>query len=88
MDALRDFLFEFVYTNPVVKSEETKADTLLASLYEYFRQNPDTMPVHYIETIYREDIDRAVCDYIAGMSDRYALAVYRDIFIPKGWEKM
>lgn len=88
MDALRDFLFEFVYTNPVVKSEETKADTLLASLYEHFRQNPDTMPVQYIETIYREDIDRAVCDYIAGMSDRYALAVYRDIFIPKGWEKM
>ena len=88
MDALRDFLFEFVYTNPVVKGEETKADTLLASLYEHFRQNPDTMPVQYIETIYREDIDRAVCDYIAGMSDRFALAVYRDIFIPKGWERI
>lgn len=88
MDELRDFLFEFVYTNPIVKSEETKADTMIEALYEHFRQNPDTMPVQYIETIYREDIDHAVCDYIAGMSDRYAVSIFRDIFIPKGWEKM
>ena len=88
MDELRDFLFEFVYTNPVVKREETKANAFLSGLYEHFRNNPDTMPVQYIETIFREDIDRAVCDYIAGMSDRYALRVYHDIFIPKGWEKL
>lgn len=88
MDALRDFLFAFVYTNPIVKSEETKADTLIESLYDYFRNNPDTMPVQYIETIYREDIDSAVCDYIAGMSDRFAVSVCRSIYIPKGWEKL
>ena len=88
MDELRAFLFDFVYTNPVVKSEESKAYTFLSGLYEHFRDNPDTMPVQYIETIFREDIDRAVCDYIAGMSDRYALRVYHDIFIPKGWEKL
>lgn len=88
MDELRDFLFAFVYTNPIVKSEEIKADTLIESLYDYFRSNPDTMPVQYIETIYKEDIDRAVCDYIAGMSDRFAVSVCRSIYIPKGWEKL
>ena len=87
MDSLRDFLFASVYTNPVVKGEETKADGMIAALYEFFRANPDMMPMQYIETAFRENVDRAVCDYIAGMSDNYALATYYDHFIPKGWNK-
>lgn len=87
MENLRQFLFASVYTNPIVKSEETKADGMIAALYEFFRTNPDMMPMQYIETAFREDADRAVCDYIAGMSDNYAVAVYHDNFIPKGWNK-
>mgnify|MGYP000224728284 CR=1 FL=1 len=87
MSSLRDFLFARVYTNPDVKGEETKADGMIASLYEFYRANPDMMPMQYIETAFREDVDRAVCDYIAGMSDTYAVAVYRDNFIPKSWNK-
>lgn len=70
-----------------MKGEETKADGMIASLYEFYRANPDMMPMQYIETAFREDVDRAVCDYIAGMSDTYAVAVYRDNFIPKSWNK-
>ena len=87
MNALRDFLFANVYTNPVVKGEETKADGMIAALYEFYRSHPDMMPMQYIETAFRENVDRAVCDYIAGMSDTYAVAVYHDNFIPKGWNK-
>ena len=87
MDSLREFLFSYVYTNPIVKGEETKADGMIEALYEFYRTNPDLMPMQYIETVYREDTDRAVCDYIAGMSDTYALTVYYDHFIPKGWNK-
>ena len=88
MDELRDFLFEFVYTNPVVKSEETKVGTMIENLYEHFRNNPDILPVQYVETIYREDIDRAVCDYIAGMTDTFAVKLFTDIYIPKGWNRL
>lgn len=88
MDELRTFLFAHVYTNPIVKGEEAKADGMIAALYEFFRDHPDMMPMQYIETAFREDVDRAVCDYIAGMSDNYAVAVYQEHFIPKGWNKM
>jgi dGTPase len=87
MEALRDFLFDAVYTNPVVKGEERKADGMITELYEFYRANPDMLPMQYIETAFRENIDTAVCDYIAGMSDNYAVAVYQDNFIPKGWDK-
>lgn len=87
MDSLRQFLFANVYTNTVVKGEEIKADGMIAALYEFYRTSPDMMPMQYIETAFREDVDRAVCDYIAGMSDNYAVAVYHDNFIPKGWNK-
>ncbi len=88
MEELRDYLFAHVYTNPIVKGEEVKADGMIEALYEFYRAHPDMMPMQYIETAFREDVDRAVCDYIAGMSDTYAVAVYRDNFIPKGWNKL
>ena len=88
MDELRNFLFASVYTNPLVKGEERKADGMITALYEFYRAHPDMMPMQYIETAFREDVDRAVCDYIAGMSDNYAVTVYRDQFIPKGWNKL
>ena len=84
-DQLRAFLFERVYTNPVAKSEETKAKTLVEKLYFYFLKNPDKMPGEYKSILERFDKDRAVCDYIAGMTDGYAINLFTQLFIPQGW---
>lgn len=86
-DELRSFLFERVYYNMAAKSEESKAMLLVEKLYGYFLKNPDKLPDEYKVIMGRFDKDRAVCDYIAGMSDSYAVNLYKDIFIPKGWPK-
>ncbi len=84
-DELHSFMFDKVYTNPVCKSEETKAIEVIIRLYDYFLQNPDRIPSAYHYIIEEEGVHRAACDYIAGMSDRYLLAIYNKIFIPDSW---
>ncbi len=84
-DELHTFMFDKVYTNPVCKGEETKAMDIIIRLYDYFLQNPDRIPKAYHYIIDSEGVHRAVADYIAGMSDRYLLAVYKNIFIPDSW---
>lgn len=84
-DELHAFMFDKVYTNPVCKGEETKAIDIILRLYDYFLKNPDRIPKAYHYIIDDEGVERAVCDYIAGMSDRYLLAVYKKIFIPDSW---
>ncbi len=84
MMALRSFLFERVYLNPDAKQDEDKAMTLLGELYTYFVRNPDKMPREFLPSADDgEPVERHVCDYIAGMTDRYAIRVYTDIHIPK-----
>lgn len=84
-DELHSFMFDKVYTNPVCKGEETKAIDIIIRLYDYFSHNPDRIPNAYHYIIESEGVCRAVCDYIAGMSDRYLLAVYKNVFIPDSW---
>ncbi|MDR1628882.1 MAG: deoxyguanosinetriphosphate triphosphohydrolase [Oscillospiraceae bacterium] len=86
-DELHKFMFANVYTNPVCKGEESKVRTLILSLYEFFVKHPDRLPDFYREIANNEGIGRAVCDYISGMSDRYAKNVYTALFIPKSWEE-
>ena len=85
-DELRAFLFENVYINSVAKQEELKAKHLIEILYVYYIKNPDTMPTVYKQIMEKFDADRAVCDYISGMSDGYAVDLYTDIFVPKSWK--
>ena len=82
---LNDFMFQNVYTNPLCKSEEKKAETLIKSLYFYFVENPDKMPSNYWQVAMSEGAERAACDYVASMSDGYVLSVYNQIYIPKAW---
>ena len=82
---LNRFLFDAVYTNPSAKGEEGKAQTLLRYLYRYFASSPEKMPEEYQKIAQQEDLDRAVCDYISGMTDRYAVAVYEELMIPRAW---
>ena len=82
---LRDFLFDQVYTNPVAKGEEVKAKAIIGELYRFFSDHPQRMPEEYQAIADQEGLDRAVCDYISGMSDRFCVAAFEEIFIPKSW---
>ncbi len=84
---LEEFMFEAVYTNPVAKSQEHKAEAVVKSLYEFFLTNANALPTEYQAIAMRDGLDRAVCDYISGMSDRYAIKLYNDYFVPKGWSR-
>ncbi len=84
-EMLHKFLFEAVYKNPRAKSEETKVLGIIEGLYRYFLQNPDKMGNEFKTVLENEGKERAVVDYIAGMTDHYAMTVYSDIYIPKSW---
>ena len=85
MLALKDFMFDSVYTNPMAKGEEGKAQDMLRRLFEYYQRNPDCLPDDFQAIRAEEGIDRAVCDYIAGMTDPFAVETFKTLFIPKGW---
>lgn len=82
---LRDFLFENVYLNPIAKSEDAKSQELISKLFEYYVKNPEKMPQSYQRNIENEGVRRCVCDFISGMTDRYAIEIYTDIFVPRVW---
>lgn len=82
---LKDFMFENVYRSPACKAEETKIYSLLDGLYSYYYAFPDKMPPLYRELCERFDKETAVCDYIAGMSDKYAVDKFTEIYIPAAW---
>lgn len=82
---LHSFMFERVYTNPVCKGEEARAIEMIKWLYEYFLMNPDEMPSEYKTIRENEGVERAACDYIAGMTDRYAVHTFEKLFVPRSW---
>ncbi len=84
-DMLHSLMFEMVYTNPRCKSEESKAALMLETLYKHFMKYPDRMPSLYVETARRESPEIAACDFIAGMTDSYAVKTFNDLYIPKSW---
>ncbi len=85
-DDLKAFMFKKVYTNPDAKQEEYKAELLIRKLYRYFKENAEKLPEQYRKIARITDTDRAVCDYIAGMSDGYAVDLYTELFVPKFWK--
>ncbi len=82
---LRSFLFEAVYKNPIAKSEEGKAKELLARLYDHYVKHPNELTGVYKKELDYEPVERCVCDFISGMTDRYAIETYRRLFIPEVW---
>lgn len=85
-DKLHEFMYQTVYTNSVAKTEEKKVDKLIEELYKYYYKNIDKMPSMYQIIAENEGKDRAVTDYIQGMSDDFACDTFEDIFIPKSWK--
>ena len=86
MQALRSFMFERVYRNPVAKGEESKARRILQQLYEHYIKHPEKLPADFQPQISFEGMPRIVCDYIAGMTDKYAMYKYSELFIPTAWQ--
>ena len=84
-DIFHNFMYDSVYYNPVAKGEESKVKGILSGIYEYYVNSPDKLPDDY-KFLAREDgLERAVCDYVAGMTDSYAMETYGSIFIPMAW---
>jgi len=88
MKKLRNFMFERVYTNPEAKSEEHKAEILMETLYEYYYKHIELLPKDLIRLMEerKESRERVICDFLASMTDRFAIAKYEEIFIPRSWQ--
>ena len=86
MQELRKFMYEYVYVNPEAKSEEGKAESLICTLYEYYYKHIDLLSPELLDLYDKgEKKERIVCDHIAAMTDRFAIAQYEEIYIPKCW---
>ncbi len=84
--ALHDFMYATVYVDPTAKAEERKVEKLIAELYGYFMQSPGAMPGFYLQIVQQEGPERAVTDYISGMTDNYAIRTFQNLFVPQSWE--
>ena len=82
---LRAFMFERVYRNPVAKGEESKARRIIQELYKYYVEHPEKLPQDFRPQLDLEGVPRLVCDYVAGMTDKYAVYKFEEIFVPSGW---
>ena len=85
---LRTWMFKKVYHNEVPKSQEGKAKAMIESLFDYYMCHNDKLPKEYIFFIeeLKQDSELVVCDYIAGMTDLYAIEKFKDLFVPKSWD--
>ena len=86
MDDLREFMFDHVYRNPVAKGEESKAKIIIKELYCYYLHHPDQLPADFRPQMDFDGMPRVVCDYVAGMTDKYAVYKFSELFIPTGWQ--
>ena len=84
-DFFHSFMYSDIYVNPLAKSEESKVEGILASLYEYYTAHPEKLPADFSRVLEREGTERAAVDYISGMTDSYAMEKYGEIFIPAAW---
>ena len=87
MRGLLKYMFKNLYHNPKAKREEKKAEELLERLFEYYRKHPQKMPEQFTDMIKQgERLDRTVCDYIAGMTDLYAITKFNEYYVPVPWQ--
>lgn len=83
--ALRDFMYATVYVDKNAKREEQKVDKVIGELYDYYLNHIDRMSNFYVQLAYQEGRDRAVTDYISGMSDEFAIRTFEELFVPQKW---
>lgn len=83
---LRSYLFENVYKHERFIAEEERAKRMLTALYEFYYEKPELMPEFYLSIVEKDGIDTAICDYVSGMSDTYAVKEFNRLFVPHKWE--
>jgi len=86
LDSFYSFLYENVYVNPKAKSEEAKVLDMLSGIFEYYMKHLDMLPDDYKHLIESDGEKRAICDYISGMTDKYAIDKFTELFIPAPWQ--
>ena len=84
-EIFHNFMYDAVYYNPIAKGGESKVEGILSGIYEYYVNTPEKLPEDYKKIADSDGLERAVCDYVAGMTDSYAMEVYSQIFIPMAW---
>lgn len=85
-ELLHDYLFAEIYITSKAKVEEGKAQGIIETIYKYYTQNPAKLPSEYIGIIQKEGVERAVCDFVSSMTDRFAVDLFEQLFIPKSWD--
>ena len=85
MTELRNFMFERVYMMPTAKREEERANNMLTSMYEYFLKNSNELPKVYLNLLKDNDLQTVICDYLSGMTDRFAIKTFNQIFVPQSF---
>ena len=86
VSTFRSFMFDQVYHNKTAKGEEVKVKDVLGGIFRHYREKPHKLPEDYRRLIEEDGLERVVCDYVSGMTDKFAMAVYSDIFIPVFWQ--
>ena len=84
-EILHEFMFQNVYIDSIAKKEEIKACGIVRSIFEYYMQNTGKLPLSYLQHIEEFGPEQTVCDYIAGMTDLYAIKEFEELFVPKVW---
>ena len=82
---LHTYMYDYLYLNSDAKIEEAKVDGIVSALFDYYVKNPDKLPEEYALVREQDGTARAVCDYVAGMTDNFALETYHELFVPRGW---
>ena len=82
---LHSYMYDYLYLNSKAKVEESKVDGMISALFEHFLKNPDELPGEYALIREQDGTARAVCDYVAGMTDNFALEMYHELYVPRGW---
>lgn len=85
MDGLREFMFDRVYRDSWRAAEEIKCDYVIKALFQYYMQHPVEMPNEFVLIGYQEGVDRAVCDFLSCMTDRYAIRTFQHLFLPSSF---
>ena len=81
-----DFMYKSVYHNVKAKSEESKVFGIIDDIFRYYSENPDALPEDYRLVAAQDGLRRAVSDYVSGMTDKYAMSQYSELFIPEAWQ--
>jgi dGTPase len=85
MGELRDFMFQRVYTDPVAKHEESKARYVIDALFDHYMEHPGEISEEFRNWLQEDGLQVVAADYIACMTDRFAIRKYQQLFVPKGW---